>query len=193
MKLYGSYTSPFVRHCRTVLLETGLPYEFVETAAGSSVNKSPTKKVPYLEDGDLKLSDSSSIVMHLRQKAGSPFLAEVADYDLYCLVNTLLDTGINVFLFERLDGLLPQNSKYLQRQVARLESGLAELERRPLPSEPPLNDDAIRLACFLDWGLFRKRFTFDEYPKLTAFYELARSWEPFAKTAPPQDAPPPGS
>ena len=31
MKLYGSYTSPFVRHCRVALEETGEQYQFVET------------------------------------------------------------------------------------------------------------------------------------------------------------------
>ena len=36
MKLYGSFTSPFVRHVRIVLLETGLACEFIELIADSS-------------------------------------------------------------------------------------------------------------------------------------------------------------
>ena len=36
MKLYGSYTSPFVRHCRIVLLETQQSCEFIETDQTSS-------------------------------------------------------------------------------------------------------------------------------------------------------------
>ena len=31
MKLFGSYTSPYVRHCRIVLAQNGQDCEFVET------------------------------------------------------------------------------------------------------------------------------------------------------------------
>ena len=53
MKIYGSFTSPFVRHCRIVLLETGLTCEFIEVDATQSAQISPTKKVPLLVDGDI--------------------------------------------------------------------------------------------------------------------------------------------
>jgi len=43
LELYGSYTSPFVRHCRIALLESGLAFTFVETDQVSSAKLSPTQ------------------------------------------------------------------------------------------------------------------------------------------------------
>ena len=41
MKLYGSYTSPFVRHVRIALLETQQAFEFIETDQAGSSAQSP--------------------------------------------------------------------------------------------------------------------------------------------------------
>jgi glutathione S-transferase len=186
MELYGSYTSPFVRHCRAVIREKNIECAFVEVTTASPENPSPTKKVPYLKDGQLGLSDSSSIIKHLREKSGDSFLAPVKEFDLYCLVNTLLDSAINVFLFEKLDQLLPEQSKYLARQTARVEAGLSELNAIALPRALPLGDAHLRLACFLAWGRFRKRFSLEGHPQLQEFLTLADTWGPFAETAPPE-------
>jgi len=183
MKLYGSYTSPFVRHCRVVLFESALPCEFVETDAAGSARLSPTQRVPYFEDGEIKLSDSSAIVKYLREKSGQSFLHSVEEYNLFSLVNTVLDTTINLFFLEK-DGLGPEQSKYLSRQKKRIEKGLQELDSLSL-SFAKEKDDLLRLACFLDWGLFRERISLDDYPSLRSFLEDARSYDVFAETSPP--------
>ena len=64
MKLYGSYTSPYVRHCRIVIEQLGLACDFVEADYTLSAKKSPSMKVPFLQDGDLQLTDSTSILFH---------------------------------------------------------------------------------------------------------------------------------
>lgn len=188
MKLHGSYTSPYVRHARIALLETGLTCEFVETDLAASAQKSPTKKIPLLEDGELLLSDSSTIVRYLREKAGSSFLPTLKDHELFCMASTALDAGINVFYLEK-DGILPMQSAYLERQASRVGTSLSHLEMWPLPTQlvetTPLTDGELRLACFLDWGLFRYRIDLSGFPNLAAFLELARSHPSFAETAPP--------
>lgn len=50
MRLFGSYTSPFVRHIRTALADTGMEYEFVETDCSNSAALSPAQRVPFLHD-----------------------------------------------------------------------------------------------------------------------------------------------
>lgn len=185
MKLYGSYTSPFVRHCRTVLLETGLPCDFVETDHAASAVGSPTKRVPYLEDDSVTLRDSASILKHLRDKAGQPFLDDVVEYDRFCLVNTALETTVNLFMLEK-DGLTPEQSPYLKRQSGRITSTLEELNRLPLPTQAPYSDAELRLACYLDWALFRERLTLNAYPNLASFLEAANGYEHFRVTAPPR-------
>lgn len=147
MKLYGSFTSPFVRHCRIALLEANLACEFIETDAAASAVKSPTKKVPFFEDGAIALSDSSSILKYLREINGGTFCADAREYDQLCLVNTLMEAAINLFFLER-DGITPTQSAYLTRHSARIESGLAELKTCRIAYRHLIP----KLSCA--WGVF---------------------------------------
>ncbi len=183
MKLYGSYTSPFVRHCRIALLETGLSFEFIETDMTGSAEKSPTKRVPFLEDGDQFFTDSSSIIKYVREKVGKTFYATTKELDVFCLVNTALDATINLFFIER-DGVQVATIPYLQRQAARIESILGELNAMELPMCSPYNDAQLRLACFIGWAKFRKRLDFTPFPNLEDFFATANSYENFRLTTP---------
>lgn len=191
MELYGSYTSPFVRHCRIALLESGLPCRFVETDAASSARLSPTQKVPFLKYTDKGeenlLTDSSAILKYIREQSGTPFFHgapnALHDYNNFCTANTLMDTAINLFYLEK-DGLTAQQSAYLARQQSRLDTGLAELEKLTLASTTPYSDGELRIACFLDWALFRQRIDVKPYPRLSAFLEGIRQYPHFLDTAP---------
>lgn len=185
MKLFGSFTSPFVRHVRIVLLETGLACEFIETDQASSAVKSPTKRVPFLEDGDIFLTDSSSIIKYLREKAEQTFCKTAKELDEFCLANTALDATVNLFFIKR-DGVDIQAIPYLQRQAARIESTLAELNRLDLPSSAPYTDAQLRLACYIGWCKLRKQVDFTDYANLENFYLAALEYPPFQATQPPQ-------
>lgn len=188
MKLYGSYTSPFVRHCRVALAQAGLAFDFVEADYGMSAEKSPTAKVPFFTDGDLVLTDSSSILKYIREKSGGRFLADLDDCENFAMTNTLLDSTINVFMLEN-EGFGPEQIKYLGRQKKRIESGLAALDKRFSPNRgktPDLTRDGdLRCACFLGWALFRKRITLDGLDHLRDLLAAADRVETFAATAPP--------
>ena len=185
MKLYGSFTSPFVRHCRIVLLEEGLDCEFIETDFDASAQKSPTKKVPFLQDGDVQLTDSSSILMYLRQKAGKTFPGSAEDFNLYCEVNTVLDASVVLFFMEKRDQLLPEQSIYLTRNAARVKSALEHLNTMEFSTNAPYSDGELRLACLLGWGLYRQRFSLEGYSNLNNFLKNMQSYEPFVNTIPP--------
>jgi glutathione S-transferase len=184
MKLYGSYTSPFVRHCRIVLLETGVACEFIETDQAGSAVKSPTQRVPFLEDGDVFLTDSSSILKYLRETTGATFLATASELDQYCMVNTALDATVNLFFLQR-DGVDIQAYEYTRRQAARIGSSLGELNALVLPMHAPYKDAELRLACYLAWGLFRKRINIDAHENLQAFLAGINQYQPFVDTTPP--------
>ena len=50
MKIYGNSPSPFVRHCRIALIESGLDFEFlIDTDYQLSRQRSPTQRIPFLE------------------------------------------------------------------------------------------------------------------------------------------------
>ncbi|MGB0514563.1 MAG: glutathione S-transferase family protein [Wenzhouxiangellaceae bacterium] len=169
MKLYGSYTSPFVRHCRIVLAQNDRSYELENTDYAASADQSPTCRVPFLTDGDLTLTDSASILRHLRQQAGQPFLADARQFDFFLLINTALDSSINLFLLEK-DGITPDQSAYLKRQQRRVSQILDWMERALRDRTIAIEDDvSLRLGCFLSWVLFRQRLVLDNHPRLAEF------------------------
>lgn len=185
MKLFGSYTSPFVRHCRVALAQSGFDFEFVEVDYDTSEAESPTSKVPYFSDGGVVLTDSSSIIKYVREKAGQSFLAEQQDYELFAISSTLLDASINVFLLHN-DGFSEQQIPYVGRQKRRIESGLKEINSRFDPAAGISNDSSLRCVCFLDWALFRERFTLDGLDNLQALLASANEHDVFSSTAPPR-------
>lgn len=181
MQLYGSLTSPYARHCRIAILETQIPCEFLKTTADTP--KSPTDRIPFLHHGDVTLTDSSAIIRYIREQAGAAFLPDISEYDRFLLINTAMDTALNIFLLER-DGVTPENSRYLARQEQRIKSCLKSLNNLPLPAASPYSDMHLRLACFMEWCLFRKRMSFEAYPTLTTFLADIQHYPPFADTAP---------
>lgn len=186
MKLFGSYTSPFVRHCRLALIQSGLDWEMVELDIHSTTEPgTPTLRVPFLEDGELKLTDSTSIVKYVREKSGKEFIPDAVDLDRYCLANTLMDAAINLFLLER-SGLDIDANVYTRRQKLRVEKILDELNSAPLPETGNLGDADYRVAVGVAWGVFRNRFSIDSHPNLQRLLEIAGQDEFFVETAPPQ-------
>lgn len=188
MKLYGSYTSPFVRHVRTVLLETQQACEFIETDQAGSAAKSPTQRVPFLEDGEIVLTDSASIIKYLREKAGQTFCATAQELDLLCLVNTALDATINLFFLKR-DGIDVTAVPYLQRQAARVQTTLAELNQgaiHKLAADNKFTDAQLRLACYMGWCKFRAQVDFSPLENLEQFYNSINGYAFFAATKPPE-------
>jgi glutathione S-transferase len=184
MELFGSYTSPYVRHCRVVMMQLGQPFTLVETDYATSAQRSPTKGVPFLRDGDRFLTDSSTILQYARHKAGQAFLADIEDCQRFHLATTGLEAAVNVFLLEK-DGITPAQSPYLERQASRVKSVLETLEADKLEIVRSATDSALRVACFLGWALFRKRITLGPYPGLASFFERAQRIPHFAETAPP--------
>lgn len=185
MKLYGSYTSPFVRHVRIVLLETAQSFEFIETDQSGSSAKSPTQRVPFLEDGAVFLTDSASITKYLREKSGQDYCKTAQELDDVCLVNTVMDTTVNLFFIKR-DGVDITTIPYLQRQAARIQSTLAELNHQTWPTTSPYNDAQLRLACFIGWAKLRNQIDFSVFENLEKFYAGALNYHHFITTQPPQ-------
>ncbi|MGM0525957.1 MAG: glutathione S-transferase family protein [Pseudomonadota bacterium] len=187
MELFGSYTSPFVRHVRIAMAETKTEFSLTETDHEMSAKLSPAKKVPILHHKELRLHDSSSILKYVRDKAGERYFADTKDYDQYCLVNTALDASINLFLLEQ-EGVTPDNNSYMKRQQQRVEQILELMENKDhavaYEGPHPFSDGELRLGCFLSWGLFRKRITLDKYPRLQEFVDKINDYPIFADTHP---------
>lgn len=200
LTLYGSYTSPFVRHCRVALAQEGVDFDFVEVDHAASAAQSPVAKMPYLAGDDFgadlgdddMLTDSSSIVKYARELNGGRFLADLSDFETFALANTVVDSMINVFLLET-EGFDADKIRYIGRQNKRIAGGLAALDAR-VGGGDMRQDGALRCACMLDWALFRGRIDgLDAHPNLKALLAAANGDATFADTAPPPAAPPPSA
>lgn len=194
LKLHGSYTSPFVRHCRVACAQEGIAFDFVEVDHAASMAQSPAAKMPYLTgDGvDGMLTDSSSILKYIRERAGGRFLAGLADFETFALANTVVDSMINVFLLET-EGFDADKIRYIGRQNKRIKGGLDALDGRVGGGGDISQDGALRCACMLDWALFRGRIAgLDRHANLKALLAAANAAPVFADTAPPP-APPPSA
>lgn len=187
MKLHGSYTSPYVRHCRIALAQTDQDFELVETDYAASARQSPAARVPFTTDGDRMLTDSASILRLIRERAGQRFFPDLEDYDLFLLANTGLDTAINLFLLER-DGLGPTQSPYLARQQQRVDDVLKALDANEWvqrqDAAEPYSDGLLRVGCFVSWGLFRVRLSIDSHPNLRRLLARLDDDEYFSDTHP---------
>lgn len=185
MQLFGSFTSPFVRHCRIAIAQQNLPVDFVATTLEQAKVTSPTMKLPYFKHNDLLLSDSSVILRYVRQQSFVPFCTEIQDYECFALASTLLDTGISTVMLERADGSTPADSAYAKKQHDRMEHILAHLNQQIDPALWSFeNDGHIRLACALDWGRYRQKFSLAAYPQLAAVLAMANEQADFINTAP---------
>jgi glutathione S-transferase len=82
------------------------------------------------------------------------------------------------------DGVHIADIPYLQRQAARIESSLVELNNLTLPSHSPYNDAELRLGCYIDWAKFRKRIDFSQFTHLEAFHAGIQKYTHFKETDP---------
>lgn len=61
--------SPFCLKLETYLRMAQLPYE---VASNADVTKAPKKKLPYIQDGNTTIADSSFVIDYLKQTYGNP-------------------------------------------------------------------------------------------------------------------------
>ncbi|MEE9384711.1 MAG: glutathione S-transferase family protein [Nannocystaceae bacterium] len=184
LQLFGSLTSPFVRHCRIALLQLGHPWEFRETDYGTSAKLSPAQRVPFFQDGELTLTDSSVILQAIREKGGGRFLPGLAEAQRYHLANCVLDSAVNLFLLAK-NGRTPDNTPYLARQQARVDTGLEALDTADLSFDSTPDDSLLRIGCLVAWAVYRKRFTVEHHGGLTALMQHLENVDRFRETAPP--------
>ncbi len=195
MTLYGVRTSPYVRHARIVLQQSNMAWQ-LKQATAEVMHLSPTRRVPFLIDGDLTLTDSSVIVRYVREKAKQSFLPTIADQELFAMATSVLDTAVNVYLMNVGDtadleavtsgtSVIGFNPKtYFECQQSRILTGIQGLNNFELSCDGPYTDAEIRLACLLDWADYRNTIVLSGLDNLTHFLSGIRRWPLFAETAP---------
>lgn len=149
--LYGAPLSPFVRKVRLALAEKGMEYQLHIIAPGAQpdwyYDISPLGRIPALQDGDVRLADSSVITQYLEEqypttpalygnsaaeRARIRWLEKYADYELaphttFCIfLNRALNPTRHLACDEAavqraLTEKLPAHFDYLERTLGAAE------------------------------------------------------------------------
>ena len=142
MKLLGSPGSPYARKARIAMLEKKIPCEFVAdrpSNPGSQVPKhNPLGKVPVLVlDGGKAMYDSSVIVEYFDGIAGdvgaklipADFAARIAVRQWEALGDGIVDAIVALTHDSRYTEGCDANTDWYQKQLKKIDGGLATLER----------------------------------------------------------------
>ncbi len=160
MILYGSSISPFVRKVLAFAAEKGIELESKPLGLGSDdpdfLAASPFRKIPALQDGDFKVSDSSAIIHYLEALRPDPALIpaepqarartiwfdEFADTILFDCGRTLFFNRLVAPRFLKREGDLAAADKAEREQLP----GILDYLERVAPETGYLVGEGITLA-----------------------------------------------
>ena len=136
MKLYTAMLSPFAARVRMQIYAKGLEVEMAEAFTDFSVEQlaqmNPMGKLPVLEDGDLRLPESTTICEYIEDRHPSPALRPSDPAQLARM--RVLERMADFYVFEPLSPLFAHLSRkhrqqeVVDRQLALLQRGLGALE-----------------------------------------------------------------
>lgn len=200
MKLIASRTSPYVRKIHVLLLEKGLPFEFVNDPpweAGNHVaDVNPLGKVPALVADDGEVFFDSPVIAdyletlghHAPQLPATP-LEAVHVHQLEALADGITDAAV-VWLMETRRPADKQDATVIERQRGKVERGLAVLEKQIAGRDwlyaHGISRADIAVGCGLLWLDFRlPQFDWRTgHPQLTAHVAKLASRASFSQTVP---------
>ncbi|MFA9441012.1 glutathione S-transferase [Uliginosibacterium sp. sgz301328] len=200
MKLIGSYTSPFVRKIRIMLLEKEVPFEFVEESPWEPDTRvsdyNPLGKVPALVTDDGEVFFDSPVVASLVEMRFSnrPLLpADALDALRVRQVEALVDGTLDAAVAIRMELQRPAEIRvatWLDRQSAKVVRGLDALEQRAAKGEwlagPSMTLADIAFGCAVFWLDFRQ--IHDDWrngrPALAALADRLAQRDSFQNTLP---------
>lgn len=201
MKLIGSYTSPFVRKISVLLLEKGIPFEFVNELPYNLENGvaqyNPLGKVPALmtDDGECWF-DSPIIAEYIELLNAEPEmlphdpLARLKVRQLEALADGIMDAGL-VSVRELARPPAQQLEAECLRQREKIRRSLDALEasiKEGAIGTDTLNLATIAIACAISYLNFRRiapGWCVDR-PNLVKLVETLFQRESFARTEPPK-------
>lgn len=197
LRIYGTFTSPYVRRVRVLAHELGVDQELVDTTTDAGQAelraRNPLWKVPSAElDGQL-IFDSRVISRRLAEAQaptgaiGPLAAADVEAENLTTVIDGTLDALINCFYLGR-DGVSPADASYLQKQQDRAAASMAWIEAR-VASRPGGAGDfglvEIALCTTAEWMSFRQTYAVEGHPAIAALAARHRERPSMVATRPP--------
>ncbi len=201
MKLIGSYTSPFVRKIRVLLLEKGIPFSLLEDVPWDQNSKAPQYnplgKVPILIDEQGHTWFDSPVIAEFIEALHTKHtlvpigrLPAVEVRQIEALADGVVEAGIAMFL-EQKRSTENQNPDWISRQQTKIERGIAAMEKLVADKEWLYADNFsladIAVGVALEWLNFRlPDLDWQKgVPALAAYMETLRQRPSFQETKPP--------
>ena len=200
MKLYGSFTSPYARKLRVLIIEKQLPVEFVfanPTAADSVVpTLNPLGLVPVLVRDDGSVLFDSPVIAEYLDSLTSPALIPKAGEERWQVLRwaALADGILDVTVDRTLEARRPESQR-LAATLTRHEAKIAramDFAERELMDGPWLVANRltladIALATALGYVDFRYPHDWKTgHPRLAGWYAAVGARPAFVETRPPQ-------
>jgi len=140
MKLLGSHGSPYARKARVAMLEKKIPCEFVVDRPSNPDSQvpahNPLAKVPVLVLDDGKAIYDSSVIVEYFDGIGSgpklipaDFAARIAVRQWEALGDGIVDAIVTLTHDSRYAESCDTSADWYQKQLKKIEGGLATLER----------------------------------------------------------------
>lgn len=197
IRLYGSFTSPFVRRVRYVAQILGLTYQQIDTMTEKGQaelrSKTPLWKVPFVEVDGIQLWDSHAIIDYLIEKNGTGDLRIPSDSEkwresnILHAIDTAVESSINVFYLSK-DGITASQSSYIKKQQDRVHSILewvkTNLRGNHFTSDKRMGLTELALFTSLDWMQFRNTYPVATDPVWSEFLEFHSQDENLRNTKP---------
>lgn len=195
MRLFGSYTSPYVRRVRIFADAVGEPVELAdvttEAGAGALREVAPLRRVPVAqwEEGGFTWDSQAILEALVRRRGWGDFrpVTEVEREGQFILaVNGGLDSAVNVYYLRR-DGVDVESVPYLVKQQERVGAALgwaATQLRGPAFGDGRPGFAEVVLFTTLEWMVFRNTWRVAESAPLAAFREFWAGYPGWAASAP---------
>lgn len=176
MKLYGSFTSPYVRRLRLILMD--VKYDMIDAPTSSAEGRAilrklnPTMKIPMFEDNGLVLCDSTVIAQYLHEKLARPYLS-IPQLNLLKIIDGITDSYIQLFLLDKSGFDTTDDKMYFNLQHERIARSFKYLENVVADkhiSATDWNYLSISLYTSLDWVKVRKLHDFSHLEAIQSFY-----------------------
>ena len=192
LKLYGSYTSPFVRKLRLLLwgnknLEF-IAINYLEENDGKLLKDiNPLNQIPLLIDGEQKVYDSRIIFNYLAAKMKLVPMS-IEDENRLSAIDTAMSSGVSLFSIRKggID-IVKTDHYYIIRQKERLPSIFHYLAPwvKTLDPKKDWNYLSMSLYSLVYWLELRDIYHCQSHPEIGAFMERFKECPGVQETNPP--------
>ncbi|CAI8240181.1 MAG: putative GST-like protein YibF [Glaciecola sp. HTCC2999] len=188
MKLYGSFTSPYVRRLRILLGDHD--YEFIDAPTATPEGRAilsqvnPTMKIPMFEDDGQVLCDSGLIAQYLHEKLAIPALS-YHDMNILKIIDAIVDSYIQLFLLGRSGFDTSEPKIYFNLQKERIERSFTFIEeavKTGTITSSNWNYMTISLATSIEWLMVRQLHDFSDLPAISTFYDATKQRDDMVST-----------